>query len=125
MTDDETARVSRRLISTEHLAECFWPDVTHDELAALDGRVRESAVLTEGGPAPVRYLGTMLVPSDEVVFCFFEGSLDAVRGVATRAGVPFERIVETVRVSSVPPFGGDSPATKDAFTGHGEKQGSR
>ncbi len=98
MKDDETARASRRLVSTEYVAECFWPGVTHDELAALDGRVRESADLTQNGTAPVRYLGAMLVPSDEVVFCFFEGALESVRAVATRAGVPFERILETVRV---------------------------
>ena len=121
MKDDETARASRRLVSTEYLAECFWPDVTHDELTALDGRVRESADLTEGGPGPVRYLGTMLVPSDEVVFCFFEGNLDSVRVVATRAGVPFERIVETIRIASGPPFGGDTAVATRPFTGHGEE----
>ncbi len=121
MKDDETARSSRRLVSAEYVAECFWPGVTHDELAALDGRIREGADLTKDETEPVRYLGTMLVPSDEVVFCFFEGSLDSVRVVATRAGVPFERIVETIRIASGPPFGGDTAVATRPFTGHGEE----
>lgn len=98
MRADETARSSRRLVPVEYVAECFWPGVTHDELAALDVRIRESVDLTESGTEPVRYLGAMLVPSDEVVFYFFEGGLESVRAAATRAGVPFERLLETVRV---------------------------
>jgi hypothetical protein len=46
----------------------------------------------------VRYLGTMLMPSDEVVFFVFTGpSAKAVRVAAANAEIPFERIVASVR----------------------------
>ncbi len=78
---------------TEYLAECLWPGVTETDLADLDARVRATA--GEG----VRYLGSMLMPGDEVVFCFFQGpSAQAVETVAGRAGIPFGRILESVRV---------------------------
>lgn len=76
--------------SGSFVVECFWPGVTEPDLAALERRVRE---VTAGGP--VRYLGSILMREDEVVLCQFEGSADAVRRVAERARVPFERILET------------------------------
>lgn len=80
---------------TESLAaECFWPDVTEADLAALDRRVEQIAA--ELTPAsPVRYLGSILIREDEVVLCQFEGTADAVREAAERAGIPFERILQT------------------------------
>ena len=85
--------------ATEYLAECLWPGVTEADLADLDARARASA---EAG-TDVRYLGSRLVPSDEVVFCFFEGpTADAVQAVAERAGIPFERILESIHVPRPP-----------------------
>jgi hypothetical protein len=78
--------------SGEYLAECFWPGVEDADLHALDQRV--NAVVGEDGDA-VRYLGSILMRADEVVLCRFEGSESAVRDVAERAEVPFERILET------------------------------
>jgi hypothetical protein len=43
----------------------------------------------------VRYLGSILMREDEVVLCQFAGSAGAVRAVAEKAGVPFERLLET------------------------------
>ncbi len=83
---------------TEYLAECLWPGVTDADLTDLDARAR---VETTVGDEDVRYLGSMLMPEDEVVFFVFEGpSGDVVRTVAARAGIPFERIVESVRVTA-------------------------
>jgi hypothetical protein len=77
-----------------YLAECFWPGVTRAELDALDGRASLSAGRTSGSGQPVRYVGSMLMAEDEVVFCFFEGpSADAIAGAARRAQIPFARIV--------------------------------
>ncbi len=77
----------------EYLAECLWPGVTEDALAEADERARESA-----RTASVDYLGSMLMPEDEVVFFVFRGpSAGAVRTVAASAQIPFERIVESVR----------------------------
>ena len=55
---------------------------------------------TSGESEEVRYLGSMLMPVDEVVFFAFAGSsVQAVRRVAKSAGIPFERIVESVRLA--------------------------
>lgn len=81
----------------EYVAECFWPDVRDLDLQALDERVARVAAELEGGGEQVRYLGSLLMRSDEVVLCLFQGSEHAVRTVAERAQVPFERIVETAR----------------------------
>jgi len=47
------------------------------------------------GGENVRYLGSVLMRSDEVVLCFFEGSAAGVRRAAELAEIPFERILET------------------------------
>lgn len=73
------------------VAECFWPGVRDEDLHALDERVRDS--LEDG----VLYHGSLLIRQDEVVLCEFEGTAAAVRSLAERAGVPFERLLETTR----------------------------
>ena len=81
-------------MGTEHrsfVAECFWPGVRREDVRALDERVR--GLLEDG----VVYRGSMLIRQDEVVLCEFEGTLAAVRTLAERAGVPFERLLETTR----------------------------
>lgn len=44
------------------------------------------------------FLGSILVPADETVFCLFNGSEADVRAVNERAGVPFERVLESLRI---------------------------
>jgi hypothetical protein len=73
------------------VAECFWPGVREEDVRALDERVR---TFLDGD---VRYLGSILIRKDEVVLCEFEGTIAAVRSVAERAAVPFERLLETSR----------------------------
>lgn len=80
----------------EYLAECFWPGVEDADLHALDQRVAAAVSDAPGGDG-VRYLGSLLVRVDEVVLCLFEGSEAAVRSTATRAQVPFERILEAAQ----------------------------
>jgi hypothetical protein len=85
--------------ATQFVAECFWPGVRETDLSALDQRVAaRAAELTRSGEI-VRYLGSLLMPRDEVVLCRFEGSETSVRRVAEEAAIPFERILE---VASAP-----------------------
>jgi uncharacterized protein DUF4242 len=82
-----------------YVAECFWPGVTRDDLAQLDARVVASVDRKSRARDRVRYLGALLLPTDEVVFCFFDApSADAVEIVARRANIPFDRILESVNV---------------------------
>ena len=91
-----------KVLVTEYVAECFWPGVTRSDLVRLDARVHASVDESGAGPPRVRYLGALLLPTDEVVFCFFDGpSAEAVEAVARRAKIPFERILPSVRVPSV------------------------
>jgi hypothetical protein len=69
------------------VAECYWPDVREEQVRALDQRI--AAAFDDD----VRYLGSVLIREDEVVLCHFEGTADAIRRVAERAQVPYERLL--------------------------------
>lgn len=91
-----------RATGTGYIAECFWAGVRDDDLRDLDRRLAASVAEQTGHGAPARYLGSLLIVDDEVVLCLFEGPIAAVRLVAERAGVPFERILNSVCVRSCP-----------------------
>ena len=64
---------------------------------ARDAR-RAAETIRDGGGA-VRYLGSILVPGDEIALCLFEAaSLEAAQDVNRRADIPSERILEIVRL---------------------------
>jgi len=85
-------------VVTEYLAECLWPGVTQAEMDEVDARARSTTERASGAQRDVRYLGSILMPRDEVVFFVFRGpSANAVHAVATRAEIPFERIVPSIR----------------------------
>lgn len=69
------------------VAECYWPDVREEEVRALDQRITTSL------GDDVHYLGSVLIREDEVLLCHFEGTAAAIRRVAERAGVPYERLL--------------------------------
>ena len=77
------------------VGECYWPGVVESDLRALDERIRASTAVLQARGEPVRYLGSILLQADEVVLCQFEGTPAAVREVAERSQVPFERILES------------------------------
>lgn len=76
------------------LAECLLPGLTLPTAAALAQRIEaELAVHPDCG---VAFLGSLLIPGDEVLLCLFSGSQAAVRAVSDRAGLPYERILGCV-----------------------------
>jgi len=84
--------------SSGYVAECFWPGVSESDIEAAEARVRESARDVSSDGQPVRYLGSLLFPEDEVVFFEFAASSpEAARLVSERAGILFERIVASGR----------------------------
>ena len=85
------------------VAECYWPGVGESDLQALDERLRASTAVLHDRGEPVRYLGSILLQADEVVLCQFEGTPAAVREVAERSQVPFERILESTTTPAVAP----------------------
>jgi hypothetical protein len=80
-----------------YLVECYWPGVSEETVAALSDHVRSvSAEFRRDGIA-VDLVESILVPGDETVFCIFTGDEEHVRAVSARAGVPLERVVESLR----------------------------
>ena len=76
------------------IAECLLPGLTLATAAELTARI--TAEIT-GRPQPgVVFLGSLLMPGDEVLLCLFAGPEAEVRAVSERAGLPFERILPCV-----------------------------
>jgi hypothetical protein len=77
------------------MVERHLPGFTTEQLpAAASSAKSTTATMTEEG-TPIRYLRSTFVPSEQKVFCLFEGpSADAVEEAQSRAGLPFDRIHE-------------------------------
>jgi hypothetical protein len=76
------------------IAECLVPGLT--PLAAEDLARRIAAELAGQPRAGVSFLGSLLMPGDEVLLCLFAGPEAEVRAVSERAGLPFERILACI-----------------------------
>jgi hypothetical protein len=76
------------------VAECLLPGVTEARAEELAHQVQQELA---GAPrAGVCFLGSLLMPEDEVLLCLFSGPHDEVQAVSQRAGLPFERILACV-----------------------------
>jgi hypothetical protein len=83
-----------------YLVECYWPGVSEHQLAAATRQAQAAAAQVRQQGRKLRFLGSLLVPAEETVFCLFEGSESDVRAVSAQAGVPAERILESLRVGA-------------------------
>jgi hypothetical protein len=84
---------------TSFMAECFWPGVTRLLLEDVGRRAGEAAQGSNSKGASTRYVGAILVPADEIALCLFEApSIAAATELNERAAIPFERILEIVRL---------------------------
>jgi hypothetical protein len=79
-----------------HVAECLLPGLSLATAEALGRRVRQEIAGSPG--SQVSYLGSLLMPEDEVLLCLLAGPEDEVRAVSERAGLPFERILACVGI---------------------------
>ena len=76
-----------------YLTERYWPADGLAELAAAADRLN-AAIGTAAGSDRTGCLGSLLVPSDEVVFCLFRAENPAaVIAMNERAGVGLDRVV--------------------------------
>ena len=81
------------------MAECFWPGVTRLLVEDAGRRAGHAAQRFNSNGAFTQYVGTILVPADEIALCMFEApSIDAATELNERAAIPFERILEIVRL---------------------------
>jgi hypothetical protein len=77
------------------LAECLVPGMTTAIAESLGDRVRAEVARC---PGPVSFIGSLLIPEDEVLLCLFAGPVAEVRALSVRAGLPFERVLRCVGV---------------------------
>ena len=79
-----------------YTAKCYWPGVTEDELRLATTRVRSDSVERRRAT----YHGALYLPGDELVLCLFDASArEAVKRASERAGMPCERVIETVWIA--------------------------
>jgi hypothetical protein len=84
-----------------YTAKCFWPGVTEEEL----WRAADRAVSETGERPKAVFRGAIYLPGDELVLCLFESpSRAGVKETSEQAGMPCERVIETVWVG--PPLEG-------------------
>lgn len=76
------------------IAECLVPGLTLVTAQVLAGRI--TAELASRPRPHVSFLGSLLMPGDEVLLCLFSGPEAEVRAVSERAGLPFERVLACV-----------------------------
>jgi len=81
------------------LVERYAADLSVDQLLLAGRRAEDAARLLAPG-ARARYIGSLLLPSDEMALCLFEGtSEEVVRGALELALLAFERITPAVLVN--------------------------
>jgi uncharacterized protein (DUF2126 family) len=79
-----------------YTAKCFWPGVTEDELRIAAARARVDATTPR-----TTFRGALYLPGDELVLCLFDSvSAASVKGTSEHAGMPCERVIETVWIAS-------------------------
>ena len=86
-----------------YLVECYWPGVDEDKLAAVVRRALAAASDLRNSGRRVYFVGSILVPADETVFCLFAGTEEDVRAVSEQAEVPFERVLASLRIDGKQP----------------------
>jgi Protein of unknown function (DUF4242) len=78
-----------------YAAKCYWPGVTETEFEPIAARATENS--SRDARHGVTYLGSLLFRDDELVLCMFEApSPLAVKRASERAGIPCERVMDSV-----------------------------
>jgi len=80
-----------------YTAKCFWPGVTDSDLRVAAARAGGT---TGERPPQARFQGALYLPGDELVLCLFESSSPgSVKRASELAGMPCERVIDTVWVA--------------------------
>jgi len=85
--------------SRTYVVECYSPAIDRRAVESTRHRAIAAAAELRDEGRGVEYRGALFVPGDEVVFHLFTaGSLSAVREASLRAGVDFERVLESIPI---------------------------
>ena len=75
-----------------YTAKCFWPGAGEDEIRLAAARATRDAMQRH-----TAFRGALYLPADELVLCLFEAvSPSSVKSESESAGMPCERVMETV-----------------------------
>ena len=78
-----------------YTAKCFWPGAGESEIRLAAARASREAVQHHAG-----FRGALYLPADELVLCLFEAtSPSSVKSESESAGMPCERVMETVWIA--------------------------
>jgi hypothetical protein len=81
-----------------YTAKCFWPGAGESEIRLAAARASREAVQHHAG-----FRGALYLPADELVLCLFEAtSPSSVKSESESAGMPCERVMETVWIAPGP-----------------------
>lgn len=81
------------------LVERYAADLSVEDVIGAGRRTEEAAPALSPGTR-VRYLGSILLPADEMSLCFFQGtSEDVLRRALEDSPLSFERITDALPVS--------------------------
>jgi hypothetical protein len=76
------------------------PGITPDALMGAGAQVKSCAAGMQTEGVDVRWLRSFFLPASSQTHCYFEGpSLDAVRELNQRAGLPYEQLVEVAEMT--------------------------
>ncbi|MGZ4387553.1 MAG: nickel-binding protein [Gaiellaceae bacterium] len=71
-----------------YTAKCFWPGAAEDDVRLAASRLG------------VAFRGALYLPADELVLCLVDStSATAVKEASEHAGMPCERVIETVCIA--------------------------
>ena len=88
-----------------YAAKCYWPGISESELETVAARASQPG--TSDTRHRVAYLGSLLFTHDDLVLCLFDGpSRAAVKHASERAGIPCERVMDSIWLAP------DRPTTK-------------
>jgi len=79
-----------------YAAKCYWPGLTEDVLRDVAAQARQQNDTSEHA----LFRGLLYLPGDETALSLFEAdSAASVKQASERAGMPCERVIETVWVA--------------------------
>jgi hypothetical protein len=83
-----------------YAAKCYWPGVDERRLERVTAQAHRTGGAL-GWDSGAAYLGSLLFAGDDLVLCLFEApSRDAVRRASAQAGIPCERVMDSVWLSA-------------------------
>ena len=78
-----------------YAAKCYWPGINETEFEPIAARATQNS--SHDARHGARYLGSLMFTDDELVLCMFEApSPSAVKRASERAGIPCERVMNSI-----------------------------